>query len=222
MSSRSAIRRFSGRVTPCIAAMMAVVRVRRSTLRSARPGGQRVRIRFVVEQDQDPIRVGEIPLVLLDPRAGERPAQFGRERRRQQLRQIEVRDFRHQRAEFVLRLSGSAADRPRARRCRLPPASRTAVTIRLRLRRPLSSMMTTGRGVEIGAEVGVHPRRVRDGDRRSVLNQSSGEGTVLDQELDIESAGEDPVEGPNDQLVLTDGQRVHRPPIIEDVARALV
>ena len=64
--------------------------------------GQRVRVRLVVEQDQHAVGVGEVALVLLHARAGQRSAELGRERRRQQLGEIEVRDLRHDRAQLVL------------------------------------------------------------------------------------------------------------------------
>ena len=80
---------------------MAVVRVRRSTLRSARPGGQRVGIGFVVEQDQHAVGVGEVPLVLLHARARQRSAELGRQRRRQQLGQVEVGQLGHDARELV-------------------------------------------------------------------------------------------------------------------------
>ena len=43
---------------------------------------QRVRIRLVVQHDQDAIGVREVALVLLHAGAGERPAELGRERSR--------------------------------------------------------------------------------------------------------------------------------------------
>ena len=55
--------------------------------------GQRVRVGIVVEQDQDAVGVGEIPLVLLHAGAGHRSAQLGDQRRPEQLGQVEVRDL---------------------------------------------------------------------------------------------------------------------------------
>ena len=43
----------------------------------------------------------------------------------------------------------------------------------------------------------------------AVFDETPGQRAALDQELEIEGAGEDPVQGPDDQLVLTDGQRTH-------------
>ncbi len=99
------MRTFSGRVTPWKAPMMAVVRVRRSTVAQREARRQRVRIGLVVEQDEHAVGVGEIPLVLLHARAGQRSAEFGGERRRQQLRQVEVRDLGHDRAQLFLMLA---------------------------------------------------------------------------------------------------------------------
>ena len=63
---------------------------------------QRVRVRFVVQQDQHAVGVGEVALVLLHARAGQRSAEFGGERRREQLGEIEVRDLRHHRPQLVV------------------------------------------------------------------------------------------------------------------------
>ena len=51
MSSMFAMRRFSGRVTPCIAPMIAVFVPQKIAQRQA--AGQRVRIGIVVEQNED-------------------------------------------------------------------------------------------------------------------------------------------------------------------------
>ena len=48
----------------------------------------------VVEQDQHPVRVGEVALILLDPRPRHRPAQLGDERRADELRQVHVGGIR--------------------------------------------------------------------------------------------------------------------------------
>ena len=56
------------------------------------PAGQRVGIRIVVQEDEDAVGVGEVPLILLHARARHRAAQLGDERRANQLRQVEVRD----------------------------------------------------------------------------------------------------------------------------------
>ena len=57
-------------------------------------GGHRVGVRLVVQQDQDAVGVGEIALVLLDARAGERSAELGGERGGEQRRQVQMGDLR--------------------------------------------------------------------------------------------------------------------------------
>ena len=108
MSSRLTIRRFSGRVTPWIAPMMAVVFVRRSTLRSARPLAMRVGIGIVVQQDQDAIGVAEVALVLLDARARQRAAELGQQRPAEQLRHRQIGDVGKLGVELVGALGGRA------------------------------------------------------------------------------------------------------------------
>ncbi len=70
--------------------------------------GERVGVGIVVQQDQHPVGVGEVALILLHPRAGHRPAQFGDERRADQLAQADVRDVRLGRARVFRRSSRSA------------------------------------------------------------------------------------------------------------------
>ena len=53
---------------------------------------QRVGIGIVVQQDEHAICVGEVALILLDPRARHRPAELGDQRRADQLRQLQVGD----------------------------------------------------------------------------------------------------------------------------------
>ena len=87
MSSMLAIRRFSGRVTPCMAPMIAVVLRPPQQVAQRQAAGQRVGVRVVVQQDQDAVGVGEVALVLLHARAGHRAAQLGDERRAEELGQ---------------------------------------------------------------------------------------------------------------------------------------
>ena len=66
-----------------------------------------------------------------------------------------------------------------------------------------------GARCEIGADVGVHATDVRDGRRHPVFNETPGEGPAFDKEFDVERPRENAMQGPDDQLVLTDGQRTH-------------
>ena len=63
--------------------------------------GQRVGVRLVVKQDQHAVCISEEALVLLHPGAGQRTAKFGRERRGEQLRQVQMGDLREDRPELV-------------------------------------------------------------------------------------------------------------------------
>ena len=66
-----------------------------------------------------------------------------------------------------------------------------------------------GVGREVGADVGIDALGVGDGDGDAVVDETPSQRAALDQELDVESAREHPVQRPDDQLVLTDGQRTH-------------
>ena len=73
-----------------------------------------------------------------------------------------------------------------------------------------------GVGREVGAEVGIDPLGIGDGRRHAVVDETPSQRAAFDQELDVEGAREHPVQGPDDQLVLTDGQRAHNPSIIQE------
>ena len=81
--------------------------------------------------------------------------------------------------------------------------------MRFRPRRAVVFDDDAGVGREVRAEVGIDALGIGDGRRHAVVNETSSERAAFDQELDVEGAREDPMQGPNDQLVLTDGQRAH-------------
>ena len=109
MSSRFTIRRFSGRVTPWIAPMMAVVFGAAQHVAQRQAARHRVGIGIVVQQDQHPVGVAEVALVLLDARAGQRPAELGEQRPAEQLRHRQIRDVGELGAELLGALARSAA-----------------------------------------------------------------------------------------------------------------
>ena len=86
MSSRFTIRRFSGRVTPWIAPMMAVVLRAAQDVAQRQAAGHGVGIGIVVQQDQHAVGVAEVALVLLDARARQRSAELGQQRAAEELR----------------------------------------------------------------------------------------------------------------------------------------
>ena len=75
-----------------------------------------------------------------------------------------------------------------------------------------------GVGREVGAEVGIDRVGIGDGHRHAVVDETPGQRAAFDEELDVEGARQDPVQGPNDQLVLTDGQRTHNGRLYESRA----
>ena len=87
----------------------------------------------------------------------------------------------------------------------MPPASRTASSIFLRLRRPLSSMMTQVPGRmsalrKVSVRAGIAGVTVHAG-----VVETPGERPAFDDELDLEAGQQDLVEHPDDQFVLADG-----------------
>ena len=64
--------------------------------------GHRVGIRVVVQQDQHAVGVGQIALILLDPRACHRAIQFRAERATQEIRQCQMSNFGRAGSQFLL------------------------------------------------------------------------------------------------------------------------
>src|SRR5690606_37689606 len=62
---------------------------------------------------------------------------------------------------------------------------------------------------EIDPEIGVDTFWISDGCCHTVVDETPSQRAALDQKFDLEHTRQDPVKGPDDQLVLTDGQRTH-------------
>ncbi len=75
-----------------------------------------------------------------------------------------------------------------------------------------------GVGREVGAQVGVDATRIGDGGRHAVIDETPSERAAFDQELDVEGPRQNAMQGPDDQLVLTDGQRTHNRTLYESRA----
>ncbi len=84
-----------------------------------------------------------------------------------------------------------------------------ALRTRLRLRRAVVLDDDAGVRGQVGAQVGVDPSGIGDRGGHTVVDQTPGQRAALDEELDLEDARQHPVQGPNEQLVLTDGERTH-------------
>ena len=62
---------------------------------------------------------------------------------------------------------------------------------------------------EISAEVGIDTTWIGNGGGDAVFNEAPRERAAFDEKLDFEGACQHPMQGADDQLVLTDGQRTH-------------
>ena len=173
-------------------------------------GGQRVRVRLVVQHDQHAVGVRKVPLILLHPRAGQRSAQLRRQRRRQQLGQVEVRDFRYHGAQLVL-----AA--PVRHAVHVQDVEQAAAGIADRGDDPLQAALAVvlnndgRRRREARADVGVHAFGVAEGGRHPGFHETPDHRAAFDKEINVECPGKHSMQGLDDQLVLTDGQRAHDP-----------
>ena len=166
--------------------------------------GQCIRVRLVVKQDEHPVGVRKVTLVLLHPGPGEGPAQFGRERRRDELAEVEMRDFRHHRPQLVLAaLIRNAVGVQDVEQAAARVANRGYDSFQALFAGVLDD--DAGAGREIRADVGIHATDVRDGCRHPVFNETPGKWPAFDKELNVERPRENAMQGPDDQLVLTDG-----------------
>ncbi len=127
---------------------------------------------------------------------------------RQQLGQVEVRDLGHDRAQLVL---AAAVRHP----VDVQQVEQAAAGVADRGDDPFQAAPAVvldddaGVGREIGAQIGIDPLGIGDGGRNAVVDETPGQRTALDEKLDVEGAREDAMKRPDDQLVLTDGQRAH-------------
>jgi hypothetical protein len=161
-----------------------------------------------VQQDQHAVGVRKVPLVLLDAGACQRPPQFGRQRRRQELGKVELRELRHDRPQFlhVPALDGAVhVEQVQQAAAGVADGSHDL----LQAAAAVALEDDAGVGSDVGAEVGVDAFRVADGRRDSIIGESSSEGPALDKELDFESRRQHPMQQSDDQLVLANCQRAH-------------
>ena len=204
MSSRFAIRRFSG---PRHALHRADDRRR---LRAAQDVPQReaarhrVRIRIVVQHDQDALGVAEVALVLLHARPRQRARELGEQRPAEELRHREIRDVRKLAAQLVGALGGRG--RPDAEH-----VDERAAGVADRFENLLQAAAAVvfdddaGAGAEVGFEVGVGAPGIAGRDVDAGVVEAPRRRTAFDDELDLEAGQQDLVEHPDDQFVLTDG-----------------
>ena len=121
--------------------------------------GHRIGVRIVVEHDQDPIRVAQIALVLLDARAGQRAAELGQQRHAEQLRHRQIGDVGKLAVELFLPLGGRG-------RADAEDVDQRAARVADRLERLLQAAARVvfdddaGAGADIGLEVGVGSARI--------------------------------------------------------------
>ena len=157
------MRRFSGRVTPWIAPMMAVVFVRRRTLRSARPLAIASGSGSLCSRIRTRSASAEVALVLLDPGAGQRAAELGQERAAEELRHRQVRDVGEGGVELLGPLgAGGRADAQHVDQ----RAARVANRLEDLLRAAPAVVFDddAGAGAEVGLDEGVDAPRVAGDD----------------------------------------------------------
>ena len=171
--------------------------------------GHRVGVGVVVQQDQDAVGVGEIALVLFDPRAGDRPFQRRPQRAPEQVGEGQPGDPGLGRlpAPFLLLrapgLFGVEQVHERAPRVayRLDRAGRAAA----------GGVFDedAGGGIDVGLQPGVDAARVADVDGDARVVQAAPQEPVFDDELDIQPRLERPGQESDGPLLLADGEALH-------------
>jgi len=154
--------------------MIAVVLVRRRRLRSA-------------------VGVGEVALILLDPRARHGSAELGDERRTEQLRHAQMRDVLvtvHPDAGPALACVQDVDERP----------PRVADGVEYFFDGPFAGIFDEeagGRG-DVGFQVCVDAPRIAGRDLDAVVVETPGEGSAFDKEVHLEARQQYFVERPDD------------------------
>ena len=167
------------------------------------PAGHGIGVRIVVQHDQQTIGVAEVPLILLHAGPGQRSAHLGHQRIAEQLGHREVGDVGKLGVKFLgpfrggRRADAEQVDQRAARVARgLENLARAAAAVVFD--------DDAGAGSEVGLEEGVGAAGVADNHVDVGVVQSTSEGAVLNDELDLEPREQDLVEHPDDQLVLAD------------------
>ena len=166
--------------------------------------GHGIGVRIVVQHDQHAIGVAEVALILLHARPGERSADLGHQRTAEQLGHREVGDVRKLGMKFLGAFRGGR----RADAEHVDQRSAGVAHGLENLARAAAAVVfddDAGAGSEVGLEEGVGAAGVAGNHVDVGVVQSTGEGPVLDDELDLEPGQQDLVEHPDDQLVLADG-----------------
>ena len=177
MSSRFIIRWFSGRVTPCSAAITAVCLVAAQHGAQRQAAGHRVGIRIVVQEDEDAVGVAEEALILLDLEAGERAAELGEQRPAEQLRERQVVQLRELRLQLLFALS-------RVRGADAEHVDQRAAGVPDRLENLLEALAAVvfdddaGAGREVGFDVGIGAPQVAGGDVQPAVVEASCDGLL--------------------------------------------
>ena len=171
--------------------------------------GHRVRVRVVVQQNQDAIGVREKPLVLFDPRAGDGPLQRRSQGAPEQVG--EDQPGHPGRAELpsplpLLRAPGLLGIEQVHER-----GARIADCLDRPSRIPAGGVLDddAGGGTDVRLEVGVEPARIADVDGNAGIVQPPPQEPVFDDELNVQARLERPGQESNEQFVLADGEAFH-------------
>ena len=170
--------------------------------------GHRVRIRVVVQQDQHTVGVGQIALVLLDPRACHRALQLRAKHAAQEVRQRQMSNLGRASSQFLLP--------PGAQRVSyVEQIDEDAAGIADRLHGSSGTASSgvldehAGAGVDVSPQVALHRVRIADVYRDLGVVQPARQKPVFDQELDVQGRFERLGQDPDDELVLAHREALH-------------
>jgi len=160
-------------------------------------------------EDEHPVGVAEVALVLLHLLAGQRPVELSGETRLHHLRQRDVGQLREVGPQC--RRAASVFGPERAEQVHQHAAGVAHSVEHLR-QVALAGIFNDDRGgrQQVGLDVGVDPFRVGGRHRGAGIVETAGEGLALDQELDLDAGAEHGVQQPTHEFGLADGQAPHR------------
>jgi hypothetical protein len=162
-----------------------------------------------VQEDEHAVGVGEVALVLLHARAGQRAAELGEQRPAEQLGHGQVGDIGKRRLDLFLAL-GRCAD---AHAQHVDQRAAGIADVVQDLLQPALARVLhdhAGAGRDVGLVVGVLAFEVGGGDVDAGVAEPAGERGTVDEKLDLEAGQQDLVENLDEQLVLADGKTPHR------------
>jgi hypothetical protein len=185
-----------------------------------KPAGDGIRIRIVVQQDEDAIRIRHIALILLHALPIDRASELDLQRRTREFRQREAVHFGEARFESVrtLRIFRRRAEYPNERAAGgangLDDFSEGTAAVVFN--------DDAGGGSEVGADVGIDTLRIAYAEAEAFAVEAPPQGGAFHKDVQLVAGGDDRVEQPHHQLGMTDRETPHQAGLSRPVAGVFI